>query len=241
MPPPTRFDGSSAPLLSAFGIGLALVAAQIPSWPILVTGSYDLRGHQFLHTGRQIVWACSSNFSASISAAPPTAMPAAEARQTAERDERARRTLRRPLLHPRSTGFFAGAMIWPAGFALLQAAMTLWILFALIGPVRSLVRLGSIASPAAQAPNLSARKAAFGPLSSASDLAGNVRISFVAMSPSLSIERQARGNGMRGHESQRTITLAAEMSARRMAGGASAANRVLACRGARRVSGDDHR
>ena len=118
-----------------------MVAAIVLAWPMLATGGYlifsdtgsyirgghiiwqmglDLLGHWFGGTGD--VTALSSALSSADGSSVPGAI-----------NERGEPYVLRSFIYSLYT-LAAGAAIWPAAFALLQAAATLWMLFALIPP-----------------------------------------------------------------------------------------------------------
>lgn len=130
-----------APLLTPRGMLIALAAALLLAWPMLATGAYltfadtesYIRGGEII--GRMIVdmlnldslWSSGGGVADTSGAAGA----APEGREM--RNEKGQPYVVRSFIYSLYT-LVTGAAIWPAGFAILQSAMTLWMLFALIGP-----------------------------------------------------------------------------------------------------------
>ncbi|WP_111560051.1 hypothetical protein [Paracoccus sediminilitoris] len=133
---------TTAPLLTPRGMLIALVAAMLLAWPMLATGSYlifadtpsyirggDIIGRMVLDMLDSISFWPTGGMDAS--AVPDAGTPAPPAEDM--RNERGEAYVVRSFIYSLYT-LVTGASVWPAGFAILQAAMTLWTLFALIGP-----------------------------------------------------------------------------------------------------------
>ena len=131
-----------APLLTPRGMLIALAAALLLAWPMLATGSYlifadtpsYIRGGDII--GRMVLdlldparfWPAGGMDAGAV---PDAATPAPLAGDM--RNERGEAYVVRSFIYSLYT-LVTGASLWPAGFAILQAAMTMWMLFALIGP-----------------------------------------------------------------------------------------------------------
>lgn len=128
-----------APLLTPRGMVIALVAALLLSWPMLATDAYltfsdtesYIRGGEII--GRMIsdMLSIDSFWPAEGGTAPSGLEKAIQ--NGSMRNEKGEPYVVRSFIYSLYT-LLTGASLWPAGFAILQAAMTLWTLFALIGP-----------------------------------------------------------------------------------------------------------
>lgn len=123
------------PLLTGKGFLLALGMSLLMCWPMLINQSYF--GYfdtiSYIDGGRQI-WQIAWNTVGALlpdiggSSSPGMGGVAASAEST--EPETPPLGIRSPL-YPLYT-YLAGAAIWPAGFAVLQSALVLWTLFALV-------------------------------------------------------------------------------------------------------------
>lgn len=130
-----------APLLTPRGMLIALTAALLLAWPMLATGAYltfadtesYIRGGEII--GRMIVDMLNldSLWSSGGGVADPSGTAGAAPEGREMRNEKGQPYVVRSFIYSLYT-LVTGAAIWPAGFAILQSAMTLWMLFALIGP-----------------------------------------------------------------------------------------------------------
>lgn len=127
--------GSAAPLLSARGGVIALLAALALCWPMLATGNYLVYSDTGSYIrGGQIIWDMATGMLDAGDPRPPAGTGGDGAAAAADpAGEQGGGYVVRSFVYSVYT-LAAGAAIWPAGFAVLQAAMTLWMLFALIGP-----------------------------------------------------------------------------------------------------------
>lgn len=128
---------SVAPLLTARGGLIALLAALVLCWPMLATGSYLVFSDSSSYVrGGQIIWGMATDM-LGIGDVQSPAEPGGGgdgSGAAADGDEKkGRGYVVRSFVYSMYT-LAAGAALWPAGFAVLQTAMTLWMLFALIGP-----------------------------------------------------------------------------------------------------------
>lgn len=128
-----------APLLSLPGALLALALAFVLAWPMVAAGGYLIFDDTASYiSGGERVW----NFAAAtLSELLGQGAPAAEGAGEdlaagALLNERGEVAVVRSFTYSLYTRL-AGAAVWPAGFALLQAAATLWMFFALIGPAEA--------------------------------------------------------------------------------------------------------
>lgn len=128
---------SAAPLLTARGGLIALAAALVLCWPMLATDSYLVFSDSSSYVrGGQIMWSMAIDM-----LGIGDVQPSAESDGSGDGSEapaagdngKGRGYVVRSFVYSIYT-LAAGAALWPAGFAVLQAALTLWMLFALIGP-----------------------------------------------------------------------------------------------------------
>ncbi len=117
------------PLLTLRGIPLALGLALCLSWPMLASDGYLYYSdtNQYIRGG-EIIWRMVLDMGADLIAGPADGGAAAEG---ALRNARGEPYNARSFVYSLYT-FFAGASLWPAAFGILQAAATLWLLFALV-------------------------------------------------------------------------------------------------------------
>ncbi len=126
------------PLLTPRGMVIALALAGVLAWPMFATGGYltfadtasYIRGGEII--SRMIVNML--DISSLWPSGGAESVGDGGAGMAGEmRNERGEPYVVRSFIYSLYT-LIAGASIWPAGFAILQTAMTLWMLFALIGP-----------------------------------------------------------------------------------------------------------
>lgn len=130
----------AAPLLSPGGTVLAFALALALSWPMLATGSFLVFSDTASYIrGGEIIWQMLLDITgldtdpAKASGDGAAGVMGDAAGGPAMTNPQGQVYVLRSFVYSIYT-FVAGATIWPAGFAILQAAMTLWMLFALIGP-----------------------------------------------------------------------------------------------------------
>jgi hypothetical protein len=131
-----RSGAAAVPLLSPRGMLLALGCALVLAWPMLATGSYLIFSDTDSYIrGGEIIWRMALDMAGLDPSGGSGGAPAGGGGDGGRPmvNERGQPYVVRSFIYSAYT-FAAGAAIWPAGFALLQAAMTLWLLFALIGP-----------------------------------------------------------------------------------------------------------
>lgn len=132
-----------APFLTLRGALWALALALVLGWPMLAMGGYLIFDdtEPYIRGGR-IIWQMA------LDMVLPTADPGAAAGGAngppAMTNDRGEAYSVRSFIYSLYT-LFAGAAVWPAGFALLQAAMVLWMLAGLIGPA-AVARPGILAA-----------------------------------------------------------------------------------------------
>lgn len=130
-----------APFLTPRGMLIALAAAALLAWPMLATGAYltfadtasYIRGGEIISrmiTDRLNIDGLWSSAGTATISEPAAAAPSSE--ESHMRNEKGQPYVVRSFIYSLYT-LVTGAAIWPAGFAILQSAMTLWMLFALIG------------------------------------------------------------------------------------------------------------
>ena len=130
-----------APLLSPLGMAIALAAALLLGWPMLATGDYLIFADTSSYIrGGEIIWRMITDMLSAGGEAgllpgggAGDAGGALPAEDGSMKNDRGEPYVVRSFVYSLYT-LVSGAAIWPAGFAILQAAMTLWMLFALIGP-----------------------------------------------------------------------------------------------------------
>ena len=126
-----------APLLSPLGMAIALAAALVLSWPMMVTGDYLIFSDTGSYIrGGEIIWRIVTDmlgFGSDPTAAGGGGAALDPGAGGGMRNVRGEPYVVRSFVYSLYT-LVTGAALWPAGFAILQAAMTLWMLFALIGP-----------------------------------------------------------------------------------------------------------
>lgn len=127
---------SAAPLLNARGALIALMAALVLCWPMLATGSYLVFSDTASYIrGGQIIWGMAIDMLGFGDGQSPAGTGGNSGSVEADAgggNGNGRGYVVRSFIYSIYT-LVTGATLWPAGFAVLQAAMTLWMLFALIG------------------------------------------------------------------------------------------------------------
>lgn len=123
---------TETPLLTFRGVPLALGLALVLCWPMLASDGYLFYAdtNQYIRGG-QIIWEMAAEMGSDLLGGP-----GGEAAAGAEgelRNARGEPHNMRSFVYSLYT-LFAGAALWPAAFGVLQAAATLWLLFALVPP-----------------------------------------------------------------------------------------------------------
>ena len=131
--PKIRLAPGASPLVGPLGAMLAILLAVFLGWPMLAAqGELEFSDTESYVRGGRIVWNMASGLLGDLLGAVPEAGSGGGGGSETLVNTRGEPIVVRSFIYSFYT-FVAGAQIWRPGFALLQAAMTLWMLFALVG------------------------------------------------------------------------------------------------------------
>jgi hypothetical protein len=131
--PALGWAAGATPLVGLSGAILAVVLALVLGWPMLaVGGELVFADTESYVRGGRIVWTMGTDLLGDLLGVAPEGGGGIGDGGDALVNARGEPIVVRSFIYSAYT-FVAGAQIWRPGFALLQAAMTLWMLFALIG------------------------------------------------------------------------------------------------------------